>query len=46
MLYYIISIVYFMYCIIDNWMPVATHGHESSIYERAGGHIKPLFQES
>jgi hypothetical protein len=30
MSYYIIAIVYFVYCVLDNLMPVATHGHEPS----------------
>jgi hypothetical protein len=30
MSYYIIFIVYFVYCVLDNLMPVATHGYEPS----------------
>jgi hypothetical protein len=30
MSYYIMFIVYFVYCVINNWMSVAMHGHELS----------------
>jgi hypothetical protein len=30
MSYYIIFIVYFVYCALDNLMPVATHGYKPS----------------
>jgi hypothetical protein len=33
--YYIICIICFVYCVVYNWMPVATHRHEPS-EERKG----------
>jgi hypothetical protein len=46
MVHYIIFIVCFVYCVIDNWMPVATHGHEPS--KRLGwwGKITPQVPHS
>jgi hypothetical protein len=33
MSYYIICIICFVYCVVYNWMPIATHGHEPSLHE-------------
>jgi hypothetical protein len=42
MLEYISFVVCFVYCVIDNWMPVATHRHEPS--ERKCAKSRPLLK--